>query len=391
MDKLKKRVLLVITLAFILSFLIALLLPYIPLYGEDIGLSISMIGYVIAVYHITQFAGRIPMGSLTDTFGYGKIILFGGISLFFSMIFYILSPGLWPLLFLAQMFIGIVVCMEWVTLPSFMTSVDLDRIPLFTFVVGIAYTFSVPLGGVLKDALGMQLLFLMGFLLSIPSLYIVYLIIKDEKQNPQPDRNTGNVSFISLYKDAFKTLKNPQVMRGSLYSLLMFLNFNIAISIFPLQLSFLGFSATIIGGIQFARIGSETFIRLFSKKIETVLKKKTILMGSTLASGLSLYFVSQTSSLFMIIIISLLWGTISGLYHPVVFEVVAAGTDEENRGKGMGVRGTMGTLGSFTGIIIFSNIAEYFSIALSLALAGITILFGVLFIELFMDYRFDQD
>lgn len=384
---LKKKVALVIILAFILSFSVAVLLPYIPLYGEDIGLSVAMIGYVIATYHLAQLLGRVPMGSLTDIFGYGKIIGFGGLSLFIGMIFYILSPGLWPLLFLAQIMIGIVVCMEWVTLPSFVTSFGAEDVPMFTFIVGWAYTFSVPLGGVLKDLLGMEFLFLLGFLLSIPALGIVYLIIKDnpsKKENQEKNREPFEI--FSLYKNAFRTLKSEKVLMASLYSFLMFMNFNIAISLVPLYLSGLGFSASLIGAVQFCRMGTGSTIRLFSKRIEKRINKKTILILVTTFSGLALVIVSQLESSWLLLGLSVIWGLIGGLYHPVVFELIADGTSERDRGKGMGIRGTLGTIGSFSGIVIFSNIAEVLTIRTAILLAGLSIILGVILIEIYVKF-----
>jgi len=383
--QLKKKVALVIILAFILSFSVAVILPYIPLYGEDIGLSVSMIGYVVALYHLAQFFGRIPMGSLTDIFGYGKIIGFGSLTLFFGMIFYIFSPQLWPLLFLAQVMIGIVICMEWVTLPSFVTRFGPKQIPMLTFVVGWAYTFSVPLGGVLKDLLGMDFLFMLGFLLSIPALVIVFLIIRDENSSEEETNQEEFVSVVSLYKEAFKTLKDEKVLLASLYSFLMFMNFNIAFSLVPLYLSGLGFTATIIGGFQFARMASASSIRLFSKRVERWMSKKSIMIVVTVSSGISLIVVSQLESLLLLLIFASGWGLIGGLYHPVVFELIADGTDAEDRGKGMGIRGTLGTLGSFSGIVLFSNLAELLTIETAILLSGVSIVIGAILIEIYVN------
>ncbi len=380
---LNKKVTLVIILAFILSFSIAIILPYIPLYGEDIGLSVSMIGYVVAIYHLAQFVGRIPMGSLTDIYGYGIIIGFGGLSLFLGMIFYILSPQLWPLLFIGQIMIGIVVCMEWVTLPSFVTRFGPEKVPIFTFVVGWAYTFSVPLGGVFKDIFGMRFLFFLGMLLSIPALVIVFLIIRNGSTRDEQTQEEF-VSITSLYKDALKTLKDEKVLVASLYSFLMFMNFNIAFSLVPLYLSGLGFTATIIGGFQFTRMGTASTIRLFSKRVEGFVDKKSILIIVTVTSGLALVFVSQVESLWLILVVAAFWGSIGGLYHPVVFELIADGTTERDRGKGMGIRGTLGTLGSFSGIVLFSNLAEILNISTAILLSGVSMILGAVFIEIYV-------
>ncbi len=382
---LQKKVALVIILGFILSFSVAVIIPYIPLYGEELGLSVSVIGYIVATYHLIQFFGRIPMGSFSDIFGYGKIIAFGALSLFLGMIFYNLTPKLWPLLFLGQIMIGIAICMTWVTLPSFVTRFGPKKVPMFTFVISWAYAFSVPLGGVIKDLLGMRSIFLLGGLLSLPALLIAFLIFKNGKsQQKDTEKPKKSLSITSMYKDAFRTLKSRKVLRASLYSFLMFMNFNIAISLVPLYLSGLGFSASFIGAFHFARMGTGSTIRLFVKRVKNRINKELILIATTLFSGVVLSILSRLESQWVIIFLAVIWGLVSGLYHPIVFELIADGTIDEDRGKGMGIRGTLGTMGSFTGIVIFSNLAEIWSVRTSILLSGISGVIGVILIEVWI-------
>lgn len=358
--------------------------PYIPLYGEDIGLSISTIGYIVATYNLVQFIGKIPMGTLSDLIGYKKVILLGGLSLFSATTSYLLSPVLWPLLFLAQIFLGVTVCMEWVTLPAYITQFGRGKIPIFTFIIGWAYTISVPFTGFLKDAVGMNIIFILAFLLSILSIIIIgFIREKIPNQKYIKNMSTRSNSIKSVYKNSFKTLKNPGVRRASLYTFLMFMNFNIGLSLFPLYLSGLGFTATLIGIIQFSRMSISTSIRLMIEKIGERINLDKILKLGTLTVGISLVLVSLIESIHMLIIVSVIWGLSSGLYSPIVYSMIADGTEICDRGKGMGMRGTMGSLGSFFGIIIFSNIAELLSISAAIIMSGFTIIIGVIIIENF--------
>lgn len=141
----KKYLWFTISFSLILVLTVAMILPYIPLYGEDLGLSISMIGYIVAAYHITQVLGRVPLGTLSDAIGYKKIIGAGGICFLFGTVSYILSSFLWPLIFIAQIFLGVAVSITWVTIPAFITQFGRKKIPVYTFTVGWAYTLAVPL------------------------------------------------------------------------------------------------------------------------------------------------------------------------------------------------------------------------------------------------------
>nr|AGF93192.1 major facilitator superfamily MFS-1 [uncultured organism] len=131
-------------------------------------------------------------------------------------------------------------------------------------------------------------------------------------------------------------------------------------------------------------MGTGSTIRLFVKRVKNRINKELILIATTLFSGIVLAFLSRLESQWVIIFLAVIWGLVSGLYHPVVFELIADGTIDEDRGKGMGIRGTLGTMGSFTGIVIFSNLAEIWSVRTSILLSGITGVIGVILIEVWI-------
>lgn len=381
----KKHLWLALAFAVLLSFLVAMILPYIPLYGKDIGLPVATIGYVIAVYHLVQVIARIPLGTLSDVIGYRTVISIGGISLFLGTATYLLSPSYWPLMFLAQVLLGIAVSMTWVTIPAYITHFGREKVPMYTFASGWAYTLAVPLGGFLKESMGMDFLFLLAFILSIPVLSIVAMLWKfSPPKNSDGKEKLGSHSITSIYRSAFETLKNSKIVRACIYSFLMFMNFALGFSLFPLYLSGIGLTATLIGIVQFSRMGTGSSVRLLSKKIESKIGREKILTCGTAIVGVSLLLISMVDSLVLLIPLSIIWGLSGGLYSPIVFDMIAEGTEVRNRGRGMGLRGTMGTLGSSLGVICFSNIADIFSISLSIFLAGLTITFGVIVTELFL-------
>ncbi|MBC7110262.1 MAG: MFS transporter, partial [Archaeoglobi archaeon] len=83
---------LVLTLfAGISSVAVSMILPYIPLFAQESGLSLELIGYVVFTYYIVQVIMRIPIGSLSDALGDDRIILMGAVSMLLSPLFYLLS------------------------------------------------------------------------------------------------------------------------------------------------------------------------------------------------------------------------------------------------------------------------------------------------------------
>ena len=51
----------------------------------------------------------------------------------------------------------------------------------------------------------------------------------------------------------------------------------------------------------------------------------------------------------------------------------------------MGIRGTLGTLGSFSGIVLFSNLAELLTIDTAILLSGVSIVIGAILIEIYVN------
>ncbi len=380
----KKHLLYVTLFSLLLVLIVAMVMPYIPLYGKDLGLSVSTIGFVIVIYHITQGIGRIPIGTLSDTIGYKIIISVGGLSAFFGSIAYLLSSAFWPLVFLAQILFGIAVSTTWVAIPAFITQFGRKNIPMYAFSVGWAYAFAIPIGGFIKEELGMEPLFFIVFGLSVPLLIILGLLWINYPDEGKINENKSSFSLISAYKRSFNSLKNPQVLRACLYSFLMFMGFAIGFSLLPLYLLGVGLTSALIGIVQFFRMSASSSVCLLTERIGRKIGREKILTLGTIMVGLSLALISIVDSLPLLIFISIIWGLSGGLYVPIVFYLIADATETKNRGTGMGVRGTMGTLGSSLGVLIFSCLAETLDISISIFLAGSAIIIGVLITEIIL-------
>lgn len=379
----------------------SMVLPYIPLYGGEIGMPISLIGFLIAIYYGVQLAARIPVGSFSDIAGYPGVVLVGGASLVAASVFYLSSLAVWPVLFAAQLFFGLGVSITWVTIPAYMTQFE-DSLPLYTFSVGLGWLVGPPLGGFVRDTLGMYWLFLALLICSI-ALGGLALLFSRESSEISPtsflglDYRSGSresllspslsslvSSSVQSFTDAFRLLKeNIEVLMAALFSFVMFMTFAIGISIIPLYFSGIGLTALLIGTLQSVRTGTASLIRLFSGKFMQRVEKETLLTLSILLVGLTILLMSQTTSMPLLIILCVLWGLGGGFYLPVVFGLVADGTKKEERGVAMGLRGTMGTAGSALGVLIFMNLAESITIRSSLGVVGVTVMISAFFIWIF--------
>lgn len=366
---------LVLTLfAGISSVAVSMILPYIPLFAQESGLSLELIGYVVFTYYIVQVIMRIPIGSLSDALGDDRIILMGAVSMLLSPLFYLLSLRVPVLIFIAQALLGIGHSVTWVTSPSLITKFR-GPLHLYTFFMGLGWFIGPPIGGKLRDLFGMTPLFVALFLLSLSSLLFA-LLLKKRMRTERRIRRIDEIITLSFrsIRDAVKLLKKKEILIASYISFIMFMSFGLGASLLPLYLSEIGFSSFLIGLATSMRMGVSTIIRLFTRPLIESSAKVPILLLCSCSTGISVVLISMTKSFIPILILSALWGLGVGIYLPVVFSIVADSTREDERGIAMGLRGSMGSLGSAVGTITFMHLANSFSISYALLISGVAIL-----------------
>jgi|Deesub1362A_J573_1020465.scaffolds.fasta_scaffold04279_3 ACDE family multidrug resistance protein len=370
----KRETLLLTLFAGISSLAVSMINPYIPLFAQDTGLGMKEIGYVVFTYYIVQVILRIPIGSLSDYIGDNRVILTGAISMLLSPIFYLSSLFFPPLIFVAQALLGIGHSVTWVTSPSLITKFR-GPLHLYTFFMGLGWFLGPPIGGKLRDLFGMIPLFFALLFLSISSLVFAILLYSriEVKKGRTKTKTILKRSFLSLL-DAFKMLKRKEILIASYVSFIMFMSFGLGASLLPLYLAEIGFSSFLIGIITATRMGISTVIRLFSQSLLTSSRKIIILITCALLTGFSILLISFSVNIIFIVLLSTLWGLGVGLYLPIVFSIVAESTKEDERGIAMGLRGSMGSLGSAIGTLLFMSIADLFSLRISLAVSGISII-----------------
>ncbi len=378
----KKLFWIVTSFAAVSSIGASMILPYIPVYGREVGMSVGLVGYLVFIYYGVEALTRVPVGSLSDVIGHSKVILVGGFSLLLAGVSYLLSSEVSQLLFVAQLFFGVGISITWVTIPSFVTKME-HSVSKYTFSVGLGWLIGPPIGGFIKDSWGMFVLFWIFFFINvvIVVISILFYIFNDEESEVEivEVRDGLNVSKILFYiitpfKRAYPLLKKKKIFLASMVSFIMFMIFAMGASLIPLYLDEIGLIGLQIGILQSVRTSSSTGIRLGTNKILRYADDMTILGIGMGLTGISIVLIPLTEIRIILGILSVTWGLGGGLYLPIVFDLIGKCTEPEERGLAMGLRGTMGTLGSAIGVLVFSNIADKFGVRISLEALGVLVL-----------------
>lgn len=395
MISLKREGKLLVAFATLSSLGVSMILPYIPVFGKEVGMPIWLVGYLVFAYYGIEVITRIPIGLLSDIFSYTIVVLAGAISFLTASIFYLTSSAGWYFILLAQVFLGLGISITWVTIPSLITILE-SSLSVYTFSVGLGWLVGPLIGGFVKGNFSMYTLFLVFSMLSIPLVILTLLFVKSvegsfiptySKENPSKFEKTKDSPVVPTsipqvfslsaqsFKDAFELLReNRKIAFASLVSFIMFMGFAMVNSLMPLRFDGIGLGSFLIGVLLTLRTGTGTIIRLGTEKILKIGEKVTILIGGTILSGLVVLIISNVSYFPLLVILMMIWGLAGGIYLPVVFSLIADATSESERGVAMGLRGTMGTGGSAIGVLVFMNIAGEFSVSLSLFIFGIFVL-----------------
>ncbi|MCF7876621.1 MFS transporter, partial [Candidatus Bipolaricaulota bacterium] len=153
------------------TFGVSNIIPYIPIFGREIGMPVALIGNLVLLYYLLQAVTRIPLGRLSDLIGHHRPVLLGSLLYLSASIAFLLSIKIWPLLFVGEILLGLANSITWVTVPSYITSSS-NALPVYSFSVGLGWLIGSPTGGYIKDNFGMVWVF---FTLTIVSLVLVYL------------------------------------------------------------------------------------------------------------------------------------------------------------------------------------------------------------------------
>lgn len=241
--------------------------------------------------------------------------------------------------------------------------------------MGLGWFLGPPFGGKLRDLFGMLPLFIALFLLSLSSL-IFAVILRRRMKVERRVHGIRKIAVLGLKSlgEALKLMRKREIFIASYISFIMFMSFGLGASLLPLYLSEIGLSSFLIGVATSVRMGVSTVIRLFTKPLVESPKRVLILLLCALSTGASIVLVSMTKSFTAILILSAIWGLGVGIYLPVVFSIVADSTGESERGTAMGLRGSMGSLGSAVGTVAFMHLADAFSISYALLISGLAIL-----------------
>lgn len=351
-------IILVYVSAFFFWAAVYLYAPFLPVYAESLGASLTTVGIIGAAYALPQLLFRIPIGIWSDSLGRRKpLVILGIIMVLLGAFGLWISPGAGYLV-LSRGLVGIGAA-TWVAFTIYVVSFyQQDKmahaIGLLSFIFSAALTATSALGGVIADLRGERFAFLVAAMLAVIALGLVLAAV--EKRLPKKE---------SFNWAEFKNVaRRPLLIIVSIMGILiLFAQFASVLGFVPIYAAKIGASNSELGILTMLSSGVSMIGAL---AVAPLVKRRgnvfTLVLG-TFILGLSLLAFPFIKRILILDAVAMLNGLGWGMAGTQLMALSIHDTAPAQRATAMGLYQAMYASGMLLGPLISGLLADHFGLA----------------------------
>lgn len=321
-----------------------LYVPILPIYIQEAGANLNMVGTVLSAYAIPQVLLRIPLGVWSDRLGKRKpLVVWGIVFTSVGALGLGLSTTTW-LLFLSRMTTGIGAA-AWVVFPVYFTayypaSDSGKAIGLINFIRSVALIAATVGGGFIAEEFGLSQPFFIAAALGVIALFAL-LFTKE-----LPVRRLQAASWHGFLSVATR----PLLLVVSIMAiLLLFTTFTGVYGFIPIYAAGIGASSGELGLITMINLGFSAVGALSAVWVWERWGYRSTITGSALLIGGSLLAVPFITTIPVLMIVQISCGVGSGIIMTLFMVLSIRDLPQEQQATAMGIFQAVYAIGMFAG------------------------------------------
>jgi len=388
----RKSIILILLSVFTINTAAIIAYTYVPKYLLFLGIEKPLMQLIITIFPLTAFVFPPLFGFYSDKIQNRYIfILFGTIGITFTYFFLFLTKNLILIVILLFIF-GFFMASTNLLMTLFAELVENDKtlISYFNASVVAGWFVGAQSGGIFIDFYGIEHIFLLILLISLPNIILVVFI--KEKRSLILERYNRNIER-NAYNLVLNNIEEEISISQSIYYGLFFRNFSIKpiMPILAIIMSFYLGSDIEIGFL----IGINFLLQFFQmlligKIINNKNLKPFMIIGYTLSSITVFGYIISTN-FWSYLLIQFLVSFSYSMHWAATIIYIAQKTSPKNKGKYMGYANTSVFSGSFVGGILFSLLLSAFNSDYYIVMSFMIIFPAISTLIIFVKFKPNQE
>ncbi len=363
---------------FIADAVSGILSPTFPLFAENLGASLALLGIITTVGGLTQLVFGLPIGVLSDRVGRPRVLLAGITTFILCMLSLSLATGPF-MLFVSRFLYGIAGVATFSIGAAHLGDITTrEQRPfafgLYTSCMGLGFTVGPLLGAQLAERYSAKTAYTVGAVIGVSALALVlHILLRSE-----PGRRRSGAARAAGMRNIRDILRNRRLMLVTFGNMLMSLTFTGGVStFFPIYANELLVSQAAIGTMFAVRAMVSTLGRLPNGIISRALGSQSVMFGALLLDSIVMLSIAHTGSPVMLTVLLAMEGLAFGAYLVSGQTYVADNTKMENRGAAIGVYSTASSIGGTVAPLVLGVVADVYGVRLVFTITGIILGVGL--------------